>query len=305
MADSSFISSSEMRWFFTKLLIFAILFLILDFIVGEIFEPFYYKVKRGTIYNTIYSIRDSHENIVILGASEVKHSFISRQIEDSLGLTCYNLGLDGNNIYYQYSIFRELLERYVPEIVVISTSVVAENENTVATLLPLQKKYKKIREIILDVAPMERYKMISNAYIYNSLALNILQGLSTTEMYANGYVPLYSEYNYIGRETRSFSINSTPRTLRYFDSFLNLAISAGCEIIVVNTPRCWYNSLHSEHTSIEEIIDKYNVALFDYEIDPTFLYKNNLFYDGVHLNHRGAEIFTNKFIGDLKKYLYN
>ena len=38
----------------------------------------------------------------------------------------------------------------------------------------------------------------------------------------------------------------------------------------------------------------------NYETDTAFVYHNDSFYDGVHLNNKGAEIFTGRFISDLK-----
>lgn len=289
-----------MRKFLFKLSLFLILFFLIDLILGHIYEPLYFKVKSGTIFNTVYGIQDSHEEILIVGASEVKHSIISKQIEDSLGLTCYNLGFDGNNIYYQFAMLREILDRYTPSIVVISTTITAEDESTITSLFPFHKKYKRIRETIFEIAPVEKYKLISNAYAYNSVILDIIQGHTSPEPQTNGYKPLYSEKYNIAPETREFSIHSSPRTLEYFDKFLKLAVSSGCKVVVVNTPRCWYNSAHDHPSKIKELISHNQVLFLDYENDTSFLYHNDIFYDGVHLNHKGAEVFTSRFISDLK-----
>jgi len=283
-----------------KISVFIILFFIVDFILGEILEPLYFKVKSGTIFNTVYGIRDTHDEILIFGASEVKHSFISKQIEDSLGLTCYNLGFDGNNIYYQYAMLSEILDRYTPHIVVVSTSITAEDESSIISLFPFHKRYRRIRETIFEIAPVEKFKTISNAYVYNSLILNIIQGLIYPEPETNGYRPLYNEKYNIESETRKYSIPSSPRTLDYFDKFLKLAVSSGCKVVVVGTPKCWYNSSNGQPSNIKELISHNHVLYLDYENDTTFLYNNDIYYDGVHLNHKGAEVFTRRFISDLK-----
>lgn len=289
-----------MKIFFLKLTVFIILFFLIDSILGRIIEPFYFKVKSGTIFNTVYGVTNCDEKILIIGASEVKHSFVSKQIEDSLGLSCYNLGFDGNNVYYQYAVLRAIVSRYTPSFVIISTGIAAENESSITPLFPFHKKYKQIEETILEVAPVEKYKLISNAYEYNSLILKIIQGQVASEPYTNGYVPLYDEKYDAKHETRSFSIPSSSRSLEYFDKLLKLAVSAGCKVIVVNTPRCWHNTLSDKPSKIKDLISSNNAYYLNYENDTAYTYHNDIFYDGVHLNNKGAVLFTNNFISDLK-----
>ena len=289
-----------MKKFLLKLSIFIILFFLIDFILGQILEPLYFKVESGTIFNSVYGIRDSHEEILLMGASEVKHSFISKQIEDSLGLSCYNLAFDGNNIYYQYAVLREILKRYTPHVVVISTTITAEDESTVTSLFPFHKNYNRIKETIFEIAPIEKYKLISNAYVYNSLILNIIQGLILPEPQTNGYKPLYRGDTKNNLAVRNYSIPSSPRSFDYFDKFLNLAVTSGCSVIVVNTPKYFINSSYDRPSEIKELVSKYKIAYLNYENDTTYINHNDYFYDGVHLANKGAEVFTSRFISDLK-----
>ena len=272
--------------------------------MGQILEPLIFKAKSGTIFNSLYGIRDCHEEILIMGDSEVKHGIISSLIEDTLGLSCYNLGLDGNSIYYQYAVLKEILGRYIPKVIVISNSIARENESTLTSLFPFYKKYRHIKETILEVAPDEKYKLLSNAYIYNSLIFKIIQGLTSSEPETNGYRPLYSgQHNIsfeVNNETREFSISTSERSLKYFEDFIVLALSSGCKVVVINPPKYWYNSKHDQASAVNEIISRNKVIYFDYENDTTFVYHPDLFYDGEHLNHKGAGIFTSRLITDLK-----
>ena len=292
-----------MKTFLLKLSSFIVLFFLIDLLLGQVFKPLSLNVKSGTFYNTLYGIQKSHEEILIIGASEVKHSFISNQIRDSLGFSCYNLGLDGNNIYYHYSIFREIIERYTPGIVVISTMIVAEDENTVSSLLPLSKTYRSIKDVIIELAPEERFKTFSNAYIYNSFILNIIQGYVASEPQTAGYIPLYNENTNLKLETRDFYVPFNSRTLSFLSKFLDLATTSGCKAVVVNTPKFFYNSSTEDLDKIVEIVSRYKALYLNYENDTTFLNHSDLFYDGVHLNHDGAELFTAIFTEDLRRNL--
>lgn len=293
-----------MKKFLIKLFLFIALLIAVDYLVGQIFDGFIYKAKSGIIFNSLYGIEKCDEDILLLGDSEIKHGIISKRIEDSLGLTCYNLGFDGNRIYYQYAILREALERYTPRIIVISTSVVSDKESTIVSLFPFYKKHDHIRETILEVSPVEKYKLISNAYMYNSLILTIIQGLTHSEPETNGYRPLYngqnnSEFN-LKPEPRSILTGSTPRSLAYFEKLIRLALSSGSRVVVINAPKFWFNSLHNKDQGLQEIVSWEQIVYLDYENDSIFTYNPDIFYDGYHLNHNGAELFTNRLISDLK-----
>jgi hypothetical protein len=296
-----------MKRFFARLILFISLIVIIDLSLGRILEPLFFNAKSGTIYNTLYGIRDCEEEILIMGDSEVKHGVISNQITDSLGVSCYNLGLDGNNIYYQYAVLGEILERYTPRVIIISKSIASEGESAVTSLFPFYKKYNKAKETILEISPSEKYKLLSNAYAYNSLIIKIIQGLTSTESGTGGYKPLYSgEHNlkFSGdNEHKEFSITTSQRTLKYFEDFIITARSSGCKVVVINTPKYWFNSLHDQPSVLNEIISRSQVVYLDYENDLAFVNQQDLFYDGEHLNHKGAEVLTARFITDLKQHI--
>lgn len=273
-------------------------------ILGEILEISFFKAKSGTTFNTIYGIRDCNEEILIMGDSEVKHGIISNLLKDSLGLSCYNLGFDGHKIYYQYAMLREILKRYTPQVIIISTSAASEVEVTITPLFPFYEKYSQVKKTILEIAPVEKYKLISNAYAYNSLIIKIIQGLVYSEPKSNGYDPLYTKQHNISlekiSETKNYLVPSSPRSLNYFEKFIRLATSSGCKVVVMNPPKLWHNALHNHEFTLNEIISRNQVIYLDYENDPSFEFHHEIFYDAEHLNHQGAELLTNRIIKDLK-----
>jgi hypothetical protein len=292
-----------MKVFLVRLAVLAVLFFTIDYFAGKMLEKGYYHVKSGTIYQSIYGLESSKEDILILGASEVKHGMISSQFEDSLGLSCYNLGFDGNNIYYQYALLREILKRHKPGIVVISSTIAAENENTVVSLLPLSKKYSQIREMVSEISPLEKVKLLSNAYAFNSLTLNIIQGHLAPEPPTKGYRPLFEGEKNMKLESRDYVIETSARSLEYFGKFINLAKSAGCKVVVVNTPKYFINLNFHKTTDIKTLVQDAHITYLDYENDTTYINHRDMFYDGVHLNHKGAVSFTGHFISDIRQRL--
>ena len=301
MAVSSYIFSFRMKNFLIKAISFSLLFILIDIVVGQIFDRFYFKVKSGNIYKSNYSLTDCNEDILIMGASEVSHSFISRQIEDSLGLTCYNLGMDAQNIYYQYAMLEQIVKRYTPKIIVISTYIIEEDEVTVNTLFPYFSKNKDIAAIVNDIAPKERIKLISKIYTYNSQILKILKGLIIPEPPTNGYMPINTTGMAMKLDTIPFTASTSARTLRYFEKYLKLALQAGSMVVVVATPKYLYELNNEFPIDLNDGIYYNNVLHLVYENDTAFVNHPEYFRDKINLNHTGAQIFTARLISDLEE----
>ena len=63
----------------------------------------------------MYSLEEANADIIVFGFSCAFHHYIPSIIEDSTGLTCYNAGLDGRNIYYHNPILKVLLSNFTPK----------------------------------------------------------------------------------------------------------------------------------------------------------------------------------------------
>jgi len=292
-----------MKKFILRGAILILLILLTDFLIGQIFGMMFNKVRSGSVYNTTYGIRDCKDQILIMGDSEVKHGLVSNLFSDSLGMSCYNLGLDGNNVFFQYGMLREIVNRYTPEIIIISKSIALEAESSVTSLFPFYDDFLYVKETILEIAPAEKYKLISKAYMYNSLLLKIVPGIFRSDPETGGYSPLFSgqnrmNYNLVP-DTVYFKGKSTTRSRGYYDKFIRLAVSAGSRVIVITAPRFSYVK-YAETDEFNEIVQNDDVIYLEYENDPTFTGHADYFYDEFHLNHKGAVVLTNRIIYDIK-----
>jgi hypothetical protein len=263
---------------------------------GLVMNTLFFSQKSGTSYTSNYGIESCQEDIIIMGASEVSHSFISNQIADSLGMTCYNLGMDGNNIYYQYAVLSELLSRYKPKIVITSTNVLEESDRTITSLFPYSYKYKNIREFIYEIKPVEKYKLFIKSYAYNSLIIKIIQGNILKEPKTNGYRPLFALSKNLQYSPIPYTIGISDRTLKYFEKYVNLCLNAGCKVFIVETPKYQNTYNKAENDKIMSLIRKYDVEHISFQNDTTFINHSELFKDRTHLNDQGARIFTTKII---------
>jgi len=294
-----------MKKFVVKLLIFIALIIGFDFILGSIFSRFYFKVKSGTIFTANYAIRDCKEDILLLGASEISHHFISNTIKDSIGLSCYNLGMDGLNIYFQYAVFQEIVKRHAPKILILSTNTLSDAEKqsvaTIESLLPYCERYNAIKKMVIDADSTEKFKLLSNSYPYNSLIIKIFQGLIIKEPKTNGYEPLWGSGINLRLNTNPQRLNTTPKSINYFSDLVILAKKSGCKVYIVQAPRYQINNSAEDQLLFTSLSDKHKVPFLNYLPDTKFTNHPEYFKDGAHLNNQGAEILTNMLIADLKK----
>ncbi len=291
-----------MKKFIIKLVIFLICFFCLDQIIGFGFKKLHNQVKSGTVYITNYALKQSNDDILIFGASEVNHSINSLQISDSLGLKCYNLAMDGQGIYYHFTLLSELLNRHKPKLVIISTMGLHENKHvTLAPLYPYYTKFQSVRKTIEDIEPTEKYKLFIKGYAYNSLLLNVIQGNILHEPNTNGYTPLYTVAKNMHLDSNPFKIGITERTLQYYEKFILSCLNADCKVYVLDAPRYFSSNDMNENQKIRELLDKYSIEYFNYAADTMFINHPELFKDKTHLNHTGATIFTNLIIEKIKQ----
>lgn len=291
-----------MKNWVTKLLIFVIIFIGIDQFCGLMLYRQFNQVKSGSIYTTNYALRASNEDIVIFGASEVSHGLISNQIRDSLDMTCYNMGIDGESIYYQYAVLRELLKRYHPEIVIISTNILHEDKRTtIASLYPYYYHYDDIRDVVREVESTEKYKLLIKSYAFNSLMIKLLDGLITEDSGTNGYKPLLAVNKNLQPKETPYRLNITDSSLKYFIKFLESCKEAECKVYVIETPKYRSNSDDAQNQMIKKLLEQHSVTYLDHADDTTFNNHPELFKDKPHLNNDGAVIYTNLIIEQIQQ----
>ena len=106
-----------MKKFILYTLLFFTVVAVVDFAAGKVF---YYLQSRagGRTGAEWYACKESHEDIIIMGSSRASHHYVPQIFEDSLGLSCFNAGQDGNGIILQYGRWKMIRERYTPKMVI-------------------------------------------------------------------------------------------------------------------------------------------------------------------------------------------
>jgi len=281
----------------------------LDLTIGKILQHFYFTSKTGVNFETRYSMDSTNADIIILGSSRASHHYIPQLIQDSIGMSCYNTGRDGNYLFYSYSIFKSITKRYTPKIIVldINPDELGFNQkyyDGLSTLLPYYKTKPELQRIINLKSCFERIKLQSSIYPFNSTLLELfkanLNANSEVTKALKGYIPLYGSSinkSKIGKvENEVVSARIDTNKIAVLTDLAKECNKLGVKLLVFNSPR-YSNAINVKAEKYIADIMKSNRADFtNYGHDNYFLTNPDLFKDASHLNNNGAIVFTNLVI---------
>lgn len=295
--------------FLLKSFLFLSVLFILDFYAGSILKYLYYKQNSGWLYRTSYSIDSTKAEILIFGSSTANHHYYPEAFERRMNMTSYNAGKDGNSIFYHYSILQGILKRYSPKIAILDFSIGEfkknqESYDRISSLLPYYHNHPEIRPVIQLKSPYEKFKLLSKIYPYNSLIYTIairnpaLKKRRKKNNEEGGYLPIDKIWNKgIGADTAIVNYQLDDNKINLFRKFIRDCTNSNVKLYVVISPRLiMYKFDDTSITLAKEICDEFNIPFYDFSSAPLFMSEPELFADKIHLNDRGAKIFSNKVI---------
>lgn len=301
-----------MKKVFTVFVLFIAVSFVADRLLGVVLHKAF--TKSDCIENYVYQKCDA--DIVVLGSSRAIHHYVPSIISDSLGLTCYNLGANGKNIYFQYANLNLLLTHHTPKIVIydcfsvdVSKADFKYDFGSLSDYYPIYGENKVVDSLINMQGTQYISRIIcSHTYRYNSRFLDHLMAHHDTDM--RGYEPLNGFY---GRELSTHKENEALKIdttkIDYMKKMIDLCRANNIQIVFAVSPRYALNETSSPITKKYEIVrdlcQKNNVPFLYYELDLTYLKDRSLFRDIGHLNDKGARQFTKQFVGDLRKVVHN
>ena len=299
------IKQNPYQYFFIKLLTLLLIVFMLDFTAGKILRYYYFKEESGMLSRTTYSIDKTNEDILIFGSSRANHHYHPEVFENRLNQSYYNAGRDGQYIFYHYAVLKGILKRYIPKIVILDLNSGElrkdqESYDRLSALLPYYKSHREIRSIIELKSPFEKIKLCSAIYPYSSLIFTIAIGNTDYNKKKQGdikgYVPLTNVLN-----QPTVTHNQPPKNdldsvkVKFFESFIKDCIQSNTKLYIVCSPY-FHDAGYSDPSILagKEIAKKYGIAFFDFSRDTVFTNKAGLFSDIMHLNDKGARIFSEK-----------
>jgi len=297
-----------MRKYLLKIGTFLLIVLIFDFLFGKAFSSLVDHAKGGDNKRNNYICNEVNEDILIFGSSRAFHHYNPIIISDSLGLSCYNCGQDGNGSILNYGRYQLICQRYHPKVLIydiipsFDLLVGEDNHKYLGHLRPYYDR-KGIPEVFESVDNTEKYKMMSQMYRYNSRFIQII---------SDNIHPMQSEgikgFRPIDEEMDTMKVSKRSKEIKapVYDSlkiaYVNKIVeeSQDTRVIFVVSPY-WNGCDTTSLAPVKAICKQRSIPFVDFSNNPKYVHHNEFFKDGFHLNARGADEFTRDLISELRK----
>ena len=312
MAANSFTFSFNMiRNTNIKFILLLIVFTIaLDFLLGTFLDALYFSEKSRKNDRLIHSVLETDEEVLIFGSSRAIHHYNPAIIEDSLRMSCYNVGSGGQNIYYHLALLESALERYTPKVAFLELMFIDFEETSAAhkteklgVFLPFVNRSVAAKKAVLLRGESEKLKLLTSTYPFNSIFYRLYRNTFwPLHVDVKGFIPIQRMWNKRlankDVETAKTDINKLKALYR----FVEICLKNKIELYIFISPHfANFNGL-SKYSQISENLKKlYDIEVISFESDSIFLHNPQYFADPFHLNENGADAFTKLISGIIKK----
>lgn len=291
-----------MKRFVIKLFFFLAMMFLLDRGFGLAMKYMQDHAKGGYIGHHNHILHQANEDILIFGSSRAIHHYNPQLLADSLGMSCYNCGQDGNGIVLFYGWWQLMKDRRQPKMIIYDVNPTfdllrgADNSKYLGWL---RSEYdnERIKHIFEDIDPTEKFKMQSMMYRYNSKFMqNITDYFHPLfKISPNGYLPLKGKMNKMkikddDVERESMYVTNSLK-LSYIQAFIKDVKNRGIKLVFVASP-IWYGKNEAQFVSLRDLCTKEGVKFYNFSNDTLFVHCDKMFKDGNHLNAYGADEFT-------------
>ncbi len=255
---------------------------------------------------------DIDEDVIIFGSSRGARDIIAHQIEDSLSLAAYNLSYPGSDIEFHLFLLQTFLHfNKNPEIVVLTIDDQGELLPGTALNFRLDRLY-----------PLAKYKYINdemikrkeNTFLSRFLVLarlnqrnfdirkkhfSVLDTITSCGSMPISYQMKEKDFSYYNSPQIYDPTQELAVKIKAFAKFQEICIANNIKLYLIFPPNFKdYNALFEKR--IRQITLP-GISIFVYDSLISSYHDKSFYYDNVHLQTKGAVIFTNEIIGELKK----
>lgn len=298
-----------MKRFIVKLAIFLTLLCVVDFAIGKVCRYLQVNSKGGNFGRNTYIHERMLDEIVLLGSSRCIHHYDATLISDSLGMSCYNCGTDGNGIILMYPRYKLITARYKPKVILYELSLgfditANEDNHTYLRWIRSYHNHKPVEDVILSVDPIEKFKMLSQSYCFNSeffqLLLDNIHPINNGE---RGYRPLEGIMNHnleVSNKPVEFSVDSLK--LHYMKALINECKENNIQLVFALSPS-YKKEYDGDYQLLFDLAEENGVPVLNHFCDTNFVNKKEFFVDRTHMNKYGANKYSEVISEELKEYL--
>lgn len=290
------------------------------FVSKELKKSNTYTEGEYSTWNDIYDGK-INSDIVVYGSSRAWEHIDPTMITDSLHTTAYNLGINGHTFWLQYLRHKLLLEHNTkPKLIIHSLDIFTLNKGedlfNPDQFLPYMLFNEEMKNSIADYngyklpdffIPLIRYYGKTDA-LKNTVKL-LLKPSVNPVMRVKGYQGQEKEWNSDFDKVREkmdyFVAKYDTASIMLFDKYLEECKEKNIKVVFVYTPEYiegqkFIKNKEALMAIYNRFSKKYNIPFYDYSNDP-LCFEKKYFYNVLHLNKAGAELFTAKLIQRLKE----
>lgn len=300
-----------MKKYIVNIILFFTIVLAIDFGFGKACDYMNAHAKGGETKQMYDLCMKDQYDILIMGSSRAHHHYVPQIIEDSLGMSCYNAGYDGNGVVLMYGIYQMILNRYQPQLIIYDVEQAFDlyeykPDNNCTRYLTPQKPYFNqpgISQIFKDVSQEEYYKTYSGLCRYNSVTIPLMVDyVISRPMDAKGYSPMSGVMKKEPeKKERAEALTIDSLKLSYMNKFVKDVTERKIPLMVVVSPKYGVEN-SNELLPIKDICENDNVPFLDYYADSEFMKHKEWFKEPMHLNDEGARLFSKRIHQDIKRF---
>jgi len=307
-----------MKPFLCRVVVFLCLAALTAYPLDLLFSKRLAQMPHGefSVWSDIYAGKIDAE-IAIYGSSRAWVHVSPKILQEHLGKKTYNFGMDGHNFWLQYLRHLEFFKHNPQPQIIIQTLDVTH------TLTKREELYNEAQFLPYMLWNSDIYQFTRSYEGYSAWDYKIpffryfqrgnifYRTAKDWRIRDRGYLGMNWKWNLdlerAQSEQDSLTMELDPGTLELFDRFLIECQSKGVQVILVYTPE--YIGGQKFVKNRDEIISlfehyakKHNLFFLDYSSDP-ICFDTQYFYNALHLNRTGAELFSEKLATDLKKLI--
>ncbi len=283
---------------FCALLIMTITVVCVDIVFGYIANTIFTASSRTKVGYALKS--DVSPELLFVGSSRASHHYDTPFINDSLGISAFNLGQDGRGLTYHDALLRAYLQHHTPNTVILELlpeDLSGQINNRVKALYPYIANSEEIKNVAINVDKDNKYLLISNLLRYNSECFQLSKNLFkyfNADSY--GYIPLKSNSHQKRElEEKSVADDTTVNKIakECLIDIITLCKKKNINLIVSFSPEYY---IRSNENPIFAICDSMGIKVVDARRFRLNLPASEYFNDNFHLNDLGARAYTKYFM---------
>ncbi len=277
-------------------------------------------------------VTDFNEPMIIIGGdSRSERQIIPKIMEDRLGISSINIGVSAGDIgsYYNALYQYNLINKDI--LAIITVSSIELNDNVVGqwgiphAYLTYMSLYDNIKLFGWDFPSMmhERFRFIFEEIFTHRL--NYALNASDSRIKTKGFLGISGditnwEFDEINLKADTLKVgwylnsNHNGACKRTFDKIIKKIANSEMNVVLIQPPvsPSWYqytsetyiDSIELNHSKyLRSVAAKYdNISFIDFYTNLNHVFKDSMYYNSVHFNSGGAEIYTNALLDSLISY---